>query len=287
MKILVLGGNGMLGHRVALQLSQSHDVTATVRVSDERLAAMVPDAAQRAGVSADDFATVRQTIEDVRADAVVNCIGIVKQRDEAKAAVPSIAVNSLFPQLLAQLCSEMGIRMVHLSTDCVFTGTRGMYREDDVPDADDLYGRTKLLGEVGGEGVVTVRTSMVGWEIGRPHGLLEWFAAQRGGRCNGYRRGVFSGLSTAALADVIERLLTEWAELQGMWHVSVAPIDKYALLTMVRDALGWDVTIDPVDEPAIDRSLDSSRFRDVTGWEPPSWDEMVARLAAERPRYEG
>jgi dTDP-4-dehydrorhamnose reductase len=257
-KVLVLGGSGMLGHRVAGVLSDSgHEVAVTVM---------------------DGFGP----------DAVVNCIGIVKQKDEAKAAVPSIEVNSLFPHQVAALCTRAGARMVHVSTDCVFSGSRGRYTEDDVPDATDLYGRSKLLGEVTGvAGAVTVRTSIIGWELRNPTGLLEWFALQQGDSCVGYRRAVFSGLSTPELARVIEGLLGDWRDIEGLWHVSAEPIDKLTLLTMVRDALGWDVTLDPTDEPVIDRSLDSTRFREATGWTPPSWDAMVAELAAERSGHEG
>jgi dTDP-4-dehydrorhamnose reductase len=286
MHVLVLGGNGMLGHRLARHLSDAHDVTVTVRERDARLAVLLPGVDQRAGVRADEFESVRRAVHDTRPDAVVNCIGIVKQRDEARLAIPSIAVNALFPHLLAQLCQEVGLRLVHVSTDCVFAGSRGMYREEDVPDATDLYGRTKLLGEIGGTGIATVRTSMVGWEIRSPTGLLEWFACRRGGRCTGYRRAVFSGLSALALARVIDGLLHEWCGLEGMWQVSADPIDKFTLLMMLRDALSWEVDIVPADEPVIDRSLDGSRFREATGWMPPSWEAMVQGLAAERAWYE-
>jgi dTDP-4-dehydrorhamnose reductase len=286
-RILVLGGNGMLGHRATAVLSARHDVTATVRKPDPAAEAFAPTARFVSGVSAEDLASVAAVISETRPDAVLDCIGIVKQRAEAHDAIASVQVNSLFPHQAAKLATDAGARFVHVSTDCVFTGACGGYTEGDVPDAFDLYGRSKLLGEVVDvAGAVTVRTSIVGWEIENPTGVLEWFAARRGGRCDGYTHAVFSGLSTTDLVAVMERLCTEWTDVDGLWHVSNEPVDKFELLTLVRDACGWDIEIDPADEPVIDRSLDSTRFRDRTGWRPREWAETAAALAAERGAYE-
>ena len=212
---------------------------------------------------------------------MINAVGIVKQRADAKAAIPSIAVNSLWPHVLADACERGGARMVHVSTDCVFSGSRGGYVETDVPDAFDLYGRSKLLGEVTDrENTVTLRTSIIGWQLGEPTGLVGWFAAHRDEQLKGFTKAVFSGLTTRALTDVIRDVVMPDPSLNGLWHVSAAPIDKYALLTKLAEKLGWDLDITPSDELVIDRSLDSARFRERTGWAPPSWDEMLAGLAA-------
>jgi dTDP-4-dehydrorhamnose reductase len=287
MRILVLGGNGMLGHRAAALLSERHDVVCTLRRPDPLAAEFAPRARFVTGVTVEDSESVNAAMQDVRPEAVVNCIGIVKQRAEADESLASIRTNALFPHELAALCSAAGSRLVHMSTDCVFTGMKGGYTEDDVPDATDLYGRTKLLGEVAdAPGAVTVRTSIVGWEIHRPTGLLEWFAGQRGSECVGFTKAVFSGLATSDLVDVIERLCTEWNGVDGLWHVSTDPISKYDLLTSLRSELDWDIEITPQDEPAIDRSLDSARFRKQTGWQPRPWAETLARLATERAAYD-
>jgi len=287
MKILILGATGMLGHRAATLLSERHEVVGTVRSPDPLAEAFAQKARLVSGVSVEDFETVAHVMRDERPDAVVNCIGIVKQKPEAHEAVPSILANSLFPHQVAALCAQAGARFVHVSTDCVFTGARGGYVETDTPDAGDLYGRSKLLGEVTDvPGTVTVRTSIVGWEIRQPTGVLEWFANQRGSRIAGYTKAIFSGLATSDIVDVFERLCTEWRDVDGLWHVSTEPISKYDLLTSLRDALAWDIDIVPTDEPAIDRSLDSTRFRHRTRWTPRPWPETVARLAAERARYE-
>ena len=287
MKFLVLGANGMLGHRAAMLLSERHEVVGTLRRPDPLAERIAPKAHFVSGVTVEDPASFDRVMADFRPDAVVNCIGIVKQRPEAHEALPSIRANALFPHEVAQSCSAAGVRFVHLSTDCVFTGARGHYTESDAPDSTDLYGLSKLLGEVGDvAGAVTIRTSMVGWEIRRPTGLLEWFATRRGSRCDGYTRSVFSGLATSDLIEVVEGLCSRWRDVDGLWHVSTDPISKYDLLTALRAELGWDIDVTPNEEPVVDRSLDSSRFRLRTGWEPRAWADAVTLLAGERALYE-
>ena len=181
-----------------------------------------------------------RSIDDVRPDLVLNAVGIVKQRADAKAAIPSIAVNSLWPHVLADACERRGARMVHVSTDCVFSGSRGGYVESDVPDAFDLYGRSKLLGEVTDrENTVTLRTSIIGWQLGEPTGLVGWFAAHRDEPLKGFTKAVFSGLTTRALTEVDPRRRhARRRRSSGLWHVSAEPIDKYTLLTKLAEQLG-------------------------------------------------
>jgi dTDP-4-dehydrorhamnose reductase len=217
---------------------------------------------------------------------VVNCVGVVKQLAAAKDPVESIAINALHPQVLARACVARGIRFVHISTDCVFDGARGSYREDDVPNATDLYGRSKALGEVDGPGCLTLRTSMIGRELSGTSGLVEWFLTRRGDTADGYAKAVFSGFTTAALASLILQVVTNHAGLEGLYHVSAAPIDKLQLLTRLNRAYGASVVIRPRDQPVIDRSLDSTRFRDATGYTPPTWEAMIAALAADPTPYE-
>jgi dTDP-4-dehydrorhamnose reductase len=287
-RVLVLGGGGMLGHQACRRLGGRFDVWATYRSEPRTWMGYGSLVADRAlgGVDAAAPDTVWSAIAEVRPDVVVNCIGIVKQRDEAKMAVPSITVNSLFPHLLADQCASAGARLFHITTDCVFSGRKGAYTEEDVPDPVDLYGRSKLLGEVERAGVVTLRTSIIGWEVKGRASLLEWFAAQRGRTISGYARAIYSGLSTAALADVIGWLIEEHAELEGLFQVASEPIDKLTLLAGMRDALGWDdITIVADDAFACDRSLDATRFGEATGFRAPSWPSMIDGLAAEWPEY--
>jgi dTDP-4-dehydrorhamnose reductase len=279
MRILILGGDGMLGHRLFLHLRDRHEVRVTLRgeVADyARFGLFSP----REAVGGLDLRTT-EALEAVgaacRPEAIVNCVGIVKQRGDASAAIPSLEINSLLPHRLAQVAGRIGARLVHFSTDCVFSGRAGGYREDDFPDAGDLYGRTKLLGEVAEPHCLTLRTSIIGHELSRKTGLLEWFLAQAG-PVRGFRKAVFSGFTTIEMSRIVERMLVEHPSASGLWHVSAEPIDKHALLCLVRDRLGLPVEIVPDDSLVIDRSLDSTRFRAAFGYRPPSWDAMVTEL---------
>lgn len=281
-RILVLGASGMLGHEAIRVLAPHFEVWGACRNPRVLPDLGIPDKRMLAGLDATDPQSARALLTHVLPDLVLNAVGIVKQRAQAKAAVPSIQVNSLWPHVLAEACAAHEARMVHISTDCVFSGARGDYRESDVPDAFDLYGRSKLLGEViDRENTITLRTSMIGWQIAEPTGLVAWFATHRHQRLKGFAKAVFSGLTTHALTEVIRDVILPDASLTGLWHVSADPIDKYTLLTQLAARMGWDVCIEPSDELVIDRSLDSALFRDRTGWRPPSWGHMLSELAEE------
>jgi dTDP-4-dehydrorhamnose reductase len=283
-RILVVGATGMLGHEALRVLAPEFEVWGACRDAGALPDLGVPAERILAGLDATDRASAYALVEYVRPDLVLNAVGIVKQRAEAQSPLPSISVNSLWPHVLADACATHGARMVHVSTDCVFSGARGGYVESDVPDASDLYGRSKLLGEVvDRDNVVTLRTSIVGWELGDPTGLVGWFAVHRGEALKGYTKAVFSGLTTHALTDAIRDVVVPDEGLSGLWHVSADPIDKCTLLTMLAGHLGWDVDLSPVDQPVIDRSLDCMRFRKRTGWTPPSWGDMLHQLALEHP----
>ncbi|MDP9200447.1 MAG: SDR family oxidoreductase [Gemmatimonadota bacterium] len=212
-----------------------------------------------------------------RPDVVINCIGVVKQLSLADDPLVAIPINALLPHQLARLCETAAARMIHISTDCVFSGTRGMYREDEPPDATSLYGRSKYLGEVDYPHAVTLRTSMIGHELGNPHGLVGWFLAERG-RVNGFTRAIFSGLPTVELSRVVRDFVLPRPELSGVYHVSADPISKYDLLRLVAHIYGKSTEIVPDESVVIDRSLDSSRFGALTGYVPPSWPDLVRSM---------
>jgi dTDP-4-dehydrorhamnose reductase len=283
-KVLVLGGTGMLGHKLWQTLRKRHDTWVTVRApaaSLRRFGDLFDPARTVDGVAADAFATVARALDAVRPAVVVNAIGIIKQDPAATDPVPAITVNALFPHLLAEYCSAAGTRLVHVSTDCVFAGDRGPYAEADRPDAEDLYGRSKLLGEVDRPGCLTLRTSIIGRELEGQYGLVEWFLAQRGS-VRGYTHAVFSGLPTALLASTVADILDRFPQLTGLYHVAAAPINKYDLLGLLRKAYDVPVTIEPFDGVRVNRSLNDGRFRSATGFAPPPWTELV-RLIAEDP----
>jgi dTDP-4-dehydrorhamnose reductase len=289
MKILILGAGGMLGHQLCLYLNSCGEVFAVFRKEKSHYDGfgLVDSSNGYGNIDVTDFPAVKRVLDLVRPNVVVNAVGIVKQRRDAKAAIPSITVNGLLPHLLMEASLEIGARLIHFSTDCVFSGNGGEYREEDIPDPVDLYGRTKLVGEVDEAGCLTLRTSIIGWEIENRASLLEWFAAQRGCIINGYRKAIYTGLSTSAMAKLVGRVITEHPDLSGLYHVASAPISKYDLLTRLADRLGWhDIQIRPEDDFRCDRSLIGTRFETATGWKPPDWNEMIEGLSEEWPVYD-
>ncbi len=287
MTVLVLGGSGMLGHKLWQSLAGRFDTYFTLRSQIEsRFQSGLFDRSRvLTGVTAGDFESVAGVINSVRPAVVVNCIGIVKQAAASGDPLASISVNALFPHRLAQLCSQKRVRLIHISTDCVFSGRKGNYTEDDVSDAEDLYGRTKFLGEVGSGGCLTLRTSMIGRELETSHGLIEWFLSQEGKTVLGYKRAIFSGFTTIALAEIIARLITEHPDLHGVWHVASKPVSKLDLLELVRDAYGLTIKIEPDESVVCDRSLNGDRFRQVTGLIAPAWPAMIRQMCEDRTPY--
>ena len=217
MKVLILGGSGMLGHKLYQTLGPRLTTYATVRgpLSNYEHFGIFDSAHLIGEVAAEDFRSVERALAHVRPEVVINCIGIVKQDAAAKDPITSITVNSLFPHRVAQAVAGAGARVIHLSTDCVFSGREGNYSEDYLPDPPDLYGRSKLLGELSGDRCLTIRTSMIGRELRGAHGLLEWFLSQGGGPVRGFKRAIFSGFPTVALANLILKLIVDYPNLSG------------------------------------------------------------------------
>lgn len=270
----------MLGHKLWQVCSRKHETYGTVRenrVVWSNSGVLDPERLIE-GVMADDEASVARAIERTEPDVVVNCIGIVKQSPAAADPILSIRVNALFPHLLARICSGHDVRLIHISTDCVFSGRKGNYREDDPPDPEDLYGRTKLLGEVAGKGCLTIRTSMIGRELAWSNGVVEWFLGQSGNVVKGYRRAIFSGFTTIELSRIVRDVIIPQPDLQGVWHVASKPISKFDLLSLIRTVFDVRTTIEPDEQVVCDRSLNGERFRKATGYVPPSWEEMVQAM---------
>ncbi len=275
-RVLILGGTGMLGHTLFECLSRRPglDVHATVRSPSGW--PRHPDRISRihSGVDAADFDTVERAISEVRPDVVVNCIGVVKQSPEMTDPVVCIQLNALLPHLLARRCAGSNTRLVHFSTDCVFSGAQGGYSEDDAPDPVDRYDRTKLLGEPCGTNGITLRTSLIGHELRGRLGLLEWFLAATG-PVRGFTRAIFSGFPTVEMARILAEFVLPNPRLAGIFHLSSPPISKCDLLESIARRYGKEVVVVPCREPAIDRSLDSQRFQAATGYRSPSWRELL------------
>ena len=277
MRLLILGASGMLGNTLLRYFSKNDvfEVFATVR-SSWPLCGVANGEKYRliAGVDAENNDHLLRVFDEVRPDVVVNCVGVVKQLAEVENALVSIPLNSLLPHRLAHLCATTGCRFIHISTDCVFSGQKGGYVESDQPDAYDLYGRSKLMGEVDYPNAITLRTSLIGHELDGTRSLINWFLAQED--CvRGFTKAIFSGLPTVEIARVIKSHVLPYPEFHGLYHLSVDPISKYDLLSIVSDVYGKQIDIVPDDSLVIDRSLDSSRFREATGFLPKSWSGLI------------
>ena len=279
MRILILGGDGMLGHQLLRQLQPRHEVKATLRQDLAAYAGYRMFGRENAydGIDARSLEQLVGVMADFRPQAVINCVGIVKQRPDAKESIPSLEINALLPHRLALLCKGIGARLVQLSTDCVFSGKKGNYAEDDPSDAEDLYGKTKYLGEVHESNTLTLRTSIIGRELSRHTSLLDWFLAQKG-PVRGFTRAIYTGFTTQELSRIIEMMLCKFPEAGGVYQVSSDPINKYELLGLVREKLGHRIEIIPDDLFCCDRSLDSTRFRSEFDYLPPSWPAMIEEL---------
>ncbi len=280
MRVLILGVTGMLGNAVLRVLvdDPALDVRGTAR-SRAALAYFQPSVAERivTCVDVENFDELVRVIADTNPQVVINCIGLVKQLAEADDPLMALPINAMLPHRLARLCALAGARLVHISTDCVFNGRAGNYRESDISDAEDLYGKSKFIGEVAYPHAITLRTSIIGHELASAHGLVGWFLQQRG-KVNGYRRAIFSGLPTVELARVIRSVILPRPDLSGLYHVASTPISKLELLQLVASAYGTSVEIEPDDRVAIDRSLNADRFREATGYVAPPWPVLVGQM---------
>jgi dTDP-4-dehydrorhamnose reductase len=280
-RVLILGGTGMLGHTLFSQLTMDPklDVYATAR-SSEGLKEWFPAEMLtkiRTGVDADNFDTVIRALAAIQPNVVINCIGLIKQLPIASDHLSAITVNSLLPHRISLVCRTAGARLIHISTDCVFSGMKGNYTEEDPSDAQDLYGRSKFLGEVSYPHCVTMRTSIIGHELKGKLGLIEWFLAQEES-IRGFTKAIYSGFTTVELARIIRDVVLPNKELSGVYHVSAEPISKYDLLNLVAAKYGKIVNIEPFEDFVQDRSLNSNYFRQVTGYRPPSWEELVDEM---------
>lgn len=292
-KILVLGASGMLGASLLDFFVDKPGIEAigTVRSSDT--AALLPAKLRqflRIGIDVDHIEALISLLAHERPDVVINCIGIIKQRSEAKQELPSIRINALFPHLLAQYCDWFGARMLQISTDCVFSGSQsaaqvaehGRYTEDSPTDAKDLYGRSKHMGEVHNQShVLTLRTSIIGHELNSKRSLVDWFLSETG-EVRGFTKAIFSGLPAVELARVILEYVVPDVSLTGLYHVAAEPIDKHRLLSLIAETYGHSIQIVPDSDLVIDRGLNGTRFMEATGYTPPDWVELIHRMHAYR-----
>ncbi|WFU37353.1 SDR family oxidoreductase [Bradyrhizobium sp. CB82] len=279
-KVLILGASGMLGAAVFRSFLASADFEVVGTIRDRVALGFFSSVASARLLQLDvlDEDALVSLLDRERPSAVINCIGLVKQLASAADPLITLPINAIFPHRLARICSLIGARLVHISTDCVFSGAKGNYTEEDVTDAKDLYGRSKLLGElVEYDHAVTLRTSIIGRELYSARSLVEWFLSQQGA-VKGYAKAVFSGLPTTELAAVIRDVVLPRKDLAGLYHVSARPICKFDLLHLLARQYGKRIEILRDDQTKIDRSLNSEKFRSATGYRAADWPELIKTM---------
>jgi len=280
-RILVLGASGMLGSQVLMELSKnlSLEVFGTVRNASslDKFPAGIRSML-KTGVDIQDVDSLARVVCDCKPTVIINCVGVVKQLAAANDPLITIPINSVFPHRLLSIANLIGASVIHISTDCVFNGLKGMYKETDAPDANDLYGRSKYLGELSdNRNAITLRTSIIGHELFSSNSLVDWFLKQDKD-VQGYSKAIFSGFPTCELANIILQYVVPNEDLFGLYHVSSSPISKYELLSLIKREYKTEINIHEDDKFTIDRSLDSERFRSVTGYKPPNWELLVKKM---------
>ena len=287
-RVLVIGGKGMLGHKLVQQLSDNFEVFATLRTSFDTIEPYRFIHRERVigGVNVNSDADLARAFDKARPDVVINAVGVVKQLPTSDDVVTTLKANSILPHRLHQMSAEYGFRLILISTDCVFAGDKGNYSEEDKADALDIYGSSKRLGEVIADRCLTIRTSIIGRELSTDHSLIEWFLSNRGGHVKGFTRAIYSGFPTVVFADIIADLLVKHTDLEGLYHISSEPIDKFRLLSIVNSAYKLGIEIEPDETFKIDRSLNSSKFRAATNFVPPDWETMIDRMKSDPTPYD-
>jgi dTDP-4-dehydrorhamnose reductase len=282
MRVLVLGASGMIGSTTFRVLSERHDWDVYGSVRSETAKQFFPaQLAERllANVDVTNYDALVDVFARIRPEVVINCVGATKHKTDGNDPLMAIPLNALLPHRLARLCDAVNARLVHVSTDCVFSGKQGHYTEEDLPDTDDVYGRSKALGEVDYPNAITLRTSTIGHELQSSYGLLDWFLTQQGS-CKGFKRAIFSGLSSMEFARVIRDIVIPQPSLHGLYHVAGPAIAKYDLLKLVAKVYGKAIEIIPENEFVIDRSLNADRFHAATGYQSPEWPELIESMRA-------
>jgi dTDP-4-dehydrorhamnose reductase len=290
-RLLILGGTGMLGHKLFQRLRGRFPAVkclarANLDAAPYRDFGLFDGQDAVGGVDFQDFRTLEAVLDRLRPEVVVNCTGVIKQRPEASDPVTAITLNALLPHRLAEVIGRWQGRLVHFSTDCVFSGERGNYTEEDATDATDLYGRTKALGEVLAPNALTLRTSIIGRELVHRSSLLEWFLSNKGRRIRGFRRVIYSGVTTIEMANVLTTVLTERPSLSGLYQVAAEPISKYDLLMLIRDTFDFDVDIVPDDTEVSDRSLRREKLSRDLGYLAAGWPTLIRAIREDPTPYD-
>ncbi len=283
MKVLVLGGSGMVGHKLIQQLSIKNEVFSILRErTDFKSSNYFQNVLKKNQcIFIDDINqhnNLTEVINNISPDILINCIGVIKQRDNIANMLNMIKINSLLPHVLNDICQKQKIKLIHLSTDCVFSGKKGNYKESDNPDPIDKYGESKLLGEINEGNSLTIRTSFIGPELFNKKSLFEWVKSQKNKEIDGFENAIYSGLTTLEFARIIEDIIDKHQNLNGIWQISSNPISKFDLIEMINKKFNLNITINRNSSFKCNRSLNSSKFKVETKIIVPSWENMINNL---------
>ena len=218
-----------------------------------------------------------KVFKQVKPKVVINCISLQKQLLKKQDPLIMIPTYSVLPHQLSKLCKKFRARLIQISTDGVFSGKKGKYRENDLKDSDNIYGISKHLGELTEEHTMTIRTSIIGHEINSKNGLVEWFLSQKN-RCECFSNAIFSGFPTNVLAEIIRDFIIPNNKLQGVYHIASKPISKCELLTLISKEYNINIKLKKNNKIKINRSLNSDRFKAVTGYVSPKWKDLIKSM---------
>ena len=280
MKVLVMGANGMIGSAMLTVLSNYNELQVSGTVRDNASSEFFTTEIRKNLHYCEDLVSLdvlTKIIKEIHPHVVVNCAGVTKHKEISSTPSRVIAINSLMPHLLADVCDLVGARLIHVSTDCVFSGRKGGYLETDPPDACDLYGKSKALGEVVYPNCLTLRTSTIGHEFDTQYGLLEWFLSQND-FCKGYSKAIFSGLPSVIFADIVCNIILLHPKISGLIHVAAAPINKHKLLSLIADVYEKKINIEVDNKLVIDRSLNGELLFNKIGYRAPEWSVLVRTM---------
>jgi dTDP-4-dehydrorhamnose reductase len=277
MKIIVLGVNGLIGNEIFRFLSHNSnwEVYGTLRNAENGL--IFPSSLKENLLHSPNLLNDNELtnfLKGSKPNVIINAVGITKHRLESENILDVIPINSLFPHRLAKICDLLSIRLIHISTDCVFSGNKGNYLESDLADAKDIYGKSKALGELKNNSSLTLRTSTIGYELNSTYGLLNWFLSQKE-TCKGYSRAIFSGLPASYFAFILQHYVIPNKNIMGLYNLASEPISKFDLLKNIADIYGLNIRIEKDDSFEIDRSLNADLFNELTGFVPPKWPELI------------
>lgn len=277
MNILILGANGLVGNEIFRYLSFNSEWNIFGAVRSDSYISLYPDHSKKNILIFSDFLnddSLSDFLKLSNPDIVINAVGVTKHRPDSENILKMVPINALFPHRLDYICKSLSIRLIHIGTDCVFSGDKGNYLESDLSDARDLYGKSKALGDLYNPGPVTLRTSFIGHEMNSKLGLVEWFLSQKG-VCKGYSKAIFSGFPASYFALILQKYIIPNKNIRGLFHIASEPITKFDLLNIIANVYKIDIKIEKDDLLTINRSLNADLFNKLTGFVPPKWPELI------------